>query len=517
VTIDPVALTVQAEAALARIKADPIAAFRFSSEAQRLFVRALSLFRETVLRAGNQSGKSTVGAYAFVAIARGCTELDGEPLPMLGVPNNGLVLAKGREQAKESIIRCYKQAIGDWPHHFEKQGTAITAVWVKPNRSKSDDWQDWSCIRFFVEDGQDLSGMRLDWCHGDEPPKEAAWEELRMRGKANKRFVRAITFTPIDKREWLWLRNTLKGCAWPKGRNGTVEITLSVYDNKALSPEHIANLEVDAKKSGKLAEAKLMGEYVDMTGSNPFDADGLKRWMGRAREGEKVEFYAVGLKHYWERWAEYDPEEDYFVVADPSQGIEDIKNEHDPCEVVVVARRRPRLVARYNGYLPAYELGRLAASLGHQYGYAMVVWERNSGYGESFYHGLGNYGNVYVEDHHDALHLTLSQRIGWTTTATTRGTIIGALQKAILEDSILVESAECVESLSNVIINRLNRIEAGPGAHDEDMIVLGLACHLMEANPCYARPSLNTTQTMEKLGMIQKQPKRDLTQEIAEW
>jgi hypothetical protein len=49
------------------------------------------------------------------------------------------------------------------------------------------------------------------------------------------------------------------------------------------------------------------------------------------------------------------------------------------------------------------------------------------------------------------------------------------------------------------------------------MIVLGLACHLMETNPCYARPNMNTTQTMESLGMIQKQPKRDLTQEIAEW
>jgi hypothetical protein len=511
------AAIVRAEAVLAKIKQDPISAFRFSSAAQRHFVAALSKFGEVVLRAGNQSGKSTVGATAFVASARGCEELDGEALPSLGTPNNGVVLVKGRDQAEESIVPCYRKAIGNWPHHIQRQDNATVAIWVKPNRSRSDDWRDWSCIRFFVEDGQDLSGMRLDWVHGDEPPKQKEWEELRMRGKANKRFLMAITFTPIDKREWLWLKTELKGCAWPKGKNNTVEITLSVYDNKALSPEHIADVETKAKKSGKLSDAKLLGEYVDTTGSNPFDPDGLKRWAQRARVGEQVGFNAIGLKHHWERWAEYDPNEDYFVVADPSQGIEDEKNEHDPCEVIVVARRRPRLVARYNGYLPAYELGRLASTLGHLYGYAMVVWERNSGYGESLYHGLGNYGNVYVEDHHDATHLTLSQRIGWTTTATTRGTIIGALQKAILEDGIIVESAECVESLSNVIVNRLNRIEAGPGAHDEDMIVLGLACHLMETNPCYAKPNMNTTQTMESLGMIQKQPKRDLTQEIAEW
>ena len=483
-TLDPKKMVLAADLGLASFRADPIAAFRFSSQAQRDATRALSLFQETVLRAPNRGGKTMWAAHAFVGISRGCTELDGVALPVLGTPCHGLVLAKGREMSKLSAIQAYKDAIGDWPHHIEKNGNVIAALWVKPNRSKSDDWNDWSSIRFFVEDGQSLAGMRLDWAHGDEPPSESDWMELRMRGRANRHFVRCITFTPIDKREWAWLRAMLRGCEWPRGKDGRVEIIMRhMRENTVLSAADIQQAEYNAK--GKLAKAKLEGEYVDLTGSNPFDPDGLARWAERCTPGTKVPFDAGGLTHTWESWNDHDPAEEYFVICDPSQGIEDERGEHDPCEAIVLSRRHPRLIARYNGYLTAHELGRLAASMGHRYGYAMVVWERNSGYGESFFHGLGGYGNVYIEHHRDSLALTLSQRIGWSTNASTRGTIIGALQEAIKQDTILVQSAECVESLKNVIVNRLNRIEAGPGAHDEDMIVLGLGAHLLQTLPIY--------------------------------
>ena len=54
--------------------------------------------------------------------------------------------------AKESVIKAYRSAVGKWPHHLEKNGGAIEALWVKPNRSQSDEWQDWSCIRFWPSD-----------------------------------------------------------------------------------------------------------------------------------------------------------------------------------------------------------------------------------------------------------------------------------------------------------------------------------------------------------------------------
>lgn len=485
-----------AEAALSRLSADPIAAFRFSSTAQRRFAEAFHRFREVYLRAGNQAGKTHVAAHYFVALMRGVKKLDGVSMPLLGTPVSGLVLAHGREMAKESVIKAVLRAIGDHPHHLEKNGNAIAAVWVKPDNSRSDEWADWSNMRFFVEDGQSVEGMRLDFAWADEPPKWPLWESIRMRSRANRSFLRGITATPLDKKRWKPLREDFKGCEWPDGGNGKVEIRLSVYDNKALSREHLDQVEEDSK--GALQKAKLMGDYIDLTGTNPFDSNGLNLWLSRCRDGDKDTFATGRGNITYETWAEYDPLESYLVVADPSAGIEDEQHEHDPAGVVVVARRKPRLVARYNGYVPAYELGRLARHLCDRYGHALCVWERNSGYGESLFLGLGNYGNVYVEHHLDARGIPLSERIGWTTTATTRGTIIGALQKAIIEDGLFVESRDAVESLGDVVLNRQNRIEAGAGAHDEDMIVLGLAAHLLETMPYRARPQMKGSQQLTK-------------------
>lgn len=476
-----------AEAGLRSVSADPVAHFRFSSQRQRDFCASLSRFDETALRAGNQAGKTTVAAYVFVAIARGCTEIDGEPLPLLGAPNSGAVLAKGRAMAKESVIKLYRQAVGTWPHHLEKTGNTIEAIWVKPNRSQSDDWREWSCIRFFVEGGQSVAGMRLDWAHADEPPDWPMWMELRMRGKANRHFVRAITFTPIDKREWAPLREDFKGCERAEGKDRKVMLTLSVYDNKALGKDHLKTVESASK--GLLQKAKLYGDWVDTTGANPFDSEGLKRWRERCRPGTIEKFLnSRGGALEWEWWEEPIEDDSYFVVADPSAGIEDEAHDHDPAGIVVVSRNTPRVVARYNGYTPAYELGRLGAFLAKRYNGAMLVWERNSGYGESFWLGTGEYGNVYIEHHRDTQRGNLSERIGWTTTATTRGTVIGALQKAILEDGLQIWSLEAVESLENVVLDRNGRIEAGAGSHDEDMIVLGLAAHLLETVPLYRPP-----------------------------
>lgn len=493
-SFDARAAALLADTALAKIADDPLLAFRFPSEKHRDFARAFHRFDEVALKSGNGGAKTTTMAYISVAWMRGVTKLDGVELPLLGTPVVGALLVQGREQAKESSIKAIRKAIGNVPHHIEKNGNVIAAIWVKPDKSRSDRWEDWSVIRIFVEDGQSVAGMRLDFAWADEPPKWAYWEELRMRGRANRPFLRSITFTPIDKPRWLPIRTDFKGCE--KGKDGKILISLTVYDNSFLSKQDIKSREKASK--GKLQQAKLMGEWVDVTGSNPFDADGLKRWSDRTRDPEVKHWMTrAGGTFEYHVWESYDPQESYMVVADPSSGIEDENDEHDPSGIVVVARRKPRVVARFNGYLRAHELARLAVKLAHEYGEALLVYENNSGYGEAFFGGLtemrGNYehtyGNLYTEYHEDKRGMPLSARYGWTTTATTRGTIIGALQKAIEEDGLIVWSADAVESLKNVIVKRDGiRVEAGPGSHDEDMIILGIACHLLETYP--ARPAI---------------------------
>lgn len=497
-----------AERGLARFKADPIEAFRFSSDAQRRFVACLSEFDETALQAANQAGKTTIAGYAYVGMSRGCLLLDGESLPLLGTPNVIGVLVKGREMAKESVIKMYRQAIGAWPHHLEKNGNDIAAIWVKPNRSRSDEWRDWSCIRFFVEGGQSVAGMRLDAVHADEPPHWPSWQELRMRGRANRRFPRSITFTPIDKREWRPLRDDFVGCERPGGKDGKVVIRMSIYDNKALSQAHLRSIEMASM--GPLQKAKLYGDYVDLTGTNPFDGAKLDEWESRCVPGEVVRGISPGGYPFeYEVWGKVDEREEYLVVADPSAGIEDEAHDHDPAGIVVVGRGSRSVVVRYNGYMASRDLGWLGAKLAREWNKGLLVWERNSGYGESFYHGTGGYGNVYVEHHHDARGVPLSQRIGWLTTATTRGTIIGALQGAILEDGLTVYSLAAVRSLKEVVLRRDGlRPEAGSGSHDEDMIILGLSAHLLETMPFRQRPQQKgSKQFMDSFGLRPNVPR----------
>jgi len=486
---DPRLAVLTAESGLARITSDTIAAFRFSSVAQRRFAEAFHKFREVYLRAGNQAGKTHVAAHYFVALMRGVKQLDGVDMPLLGTPVNGLVLAQGREMAKESVIRSVLRAIGSHPHHEEKAANSIIALWVKPDTSRSDDWHDWSVMRFFVEDGQSVEGMRLDFAWADEPPKWFLWGRLRTRGKANRPYLRAITATPIDILTWRPLRDNFIGCKWPNGKDGKVEIRLSVYDNKALSQEHLKNIEEDAK--GPWKDAILTGEYVNAAGANPFDKDGLKRWLARCVPGKSVSgLTASGLPYTYETWGEREDGEGYFVVADPCAGIEDEQHEHDPGGYWVTTRSIPyTVVERYVGYLPSRDLGWLAAQRASHYNRAMLAWEHNSGYGESFWEGSGHYSNPYVEMHGDRRHLSLSERIGWLTTATTRGTLIGALQKAIVQDGITLYSLDAVESLGSVVLKRDGlRPEAKSGAHDEDMIIGGLTCHMLETIPWYPPP-----------------------------
>lgn len=512
-TLDPRLAVLTAESGLSRIAADPIAAFRFSSKAQRRFAEAFHKFREVYLRSGNAAGKTWVGAHYFVALMRGVKKLDGVDMPMLGTPVSGVALAQGREMAKESIIAAVLRAVGQWPHHVEKNGNAIAAIWVKPDNSRDEDWQRWSVVRFFVEDGQSVEGMRLDFAWADEPPKWDYWTSLRMRGRANRAFLRAITATPLDKRRWKPVREDFKGCTWPHGKAGKVEIQLSVYDNKALSQETLRQREEDA--AGPMQKAKLLGEYVDTTGSNPFDAKGLERWSARCKPPiEQVEWFTrSGARLVYDLWEKSRTEEEYLVVADPSGGIEDEAREHDPCEVIVVARRKREVVVRYNGYLRSAELGRLCVHLAKQYNTALVAFERNSGYGEAFFDAAERegYSNFYIEHHMDSRSMSLSERIGWNTNATSRGTIIAALQRAIEDDTLLVWSADAVDSLGSVVVKRDGiRIEAGAGAHDEDMICLGFANYYLDQYPVYWQPeNVNATMFLERAGIVRKQPKDD--------
>ena len=132
------------DAALGDMSADPLKWFSCSSQQQRDFLTALDRFDEVYLRAGQQSGKTRIGATAAVGIMRGSDTVDGVKLPYLGTPNVGVLLVQSYKQAEQGAIAALLDTIGDHPHHIVKVQNTIQAVYVRPDRSRSDDYNKWS-------------------------------------------------------------------------------------------------------------------------------------------------------------------------------------------------------------------------------------------------------------------------------------------------------------------------------------------------------------------------------------
>jgi len=463
-----------AESGLDVVRKDPIRAFRCSSEGQKQFLAALSL-GEAYARTGNQGGKTLIGATAGVALARGEAAIDGVALPQLPTPCVGAVLIKSKAQGVESVVQAYIQQVGNWPHHvaYSNAGLGyVQTIYVKPRTSQSADHKTWSRINFYSEDSEMPVGLRLDWVHADEPPKEEVWRELRARGRANRRFVRFITATPFKRADWQWLLKDFPESQTGRLHKGRIEVRWTIYDNRALSVEHIRKLEEDWEND-PLRDARLRGDYVDTSGAKVFNYRALQQALKRCVPPLYVDEFGV------EVFEEPVPGHDYVVPMDPSSGVEG----GDRCGMWVVDKHTRRGVARYFGYKTAYELGALGRFYCERYNNGMAIPEMNGGYGEAVVIGLDGWRNVYLGMHEDRLNGQRQNRIGWYTTVSSKGTILNALQRALREESLFIPSADAIDSLMQIDMDETQKLIRYPGQNHEDMILLGLAAHVTEQIP----------------------------------
>jgi len=454
-----------------------------------------------------------------VALARGVKFLDGEPVPPIHTPNIGFVFIGDYKSGKEGVQAAYLAALGDHPHHTVSVAGLldyIGVIYVKPDGCTSNEVREWSKIYFITQQGEAPEGARIDWAHADEPPIEKFWREARFRGRANHPLYLFITATPLYRSQWEWLKRDfpIKSDS-PDGDRVTVVGT--VYDNTALSAEHIARLE-QLVKGDPLEAARLRGDFVDVEGKSPFDYDALQRWMAKTADpGSRPDVLIEAeqetdsgrvitkIQVRYDCWEPPEAGEQYLVICDPSLGIRDAL--HDPAAIHVYSRRNPRLVARYNDYLPGFALGNLAGFLAHKYNRALVDVDVTGGYGEPVLNALARmrYMNVNSDDYADKPG-SLSKRLGFRITAANRSEMIGAIQRALLEDSIRVWSEDVVRCLMDVSIDPAGKVLAAPGKHDEDLICLGRAAHLLEMRPVakarrQGKPGQHLADFMKLLGM----------------
>lgn len=443
---------------------------------------------EVYLQAGNSAGKTTGAAAIVVALARGVEALDGVRLPQLRLPIVAWVVSVSYKQQVDSSQKAYLRWIGDWPHHkVYVSGSGknyLEALYVATGMCRhrtGESCPTCSRIAFHVEESVSALGGRVDVIHGDEPIAQRAWNECRARKQAGRPLVMLLTATPLDQSRWLWLRKDFKGCL-DKIHNGRINIRCSIYDNKFLGADDIAYFEAKFSTDAQ-RDARLRGDYVDVGNFCPFSFTVLQKWQRSARRGYLREMNLGTTTVEVETFYDPEPDELYYVPLDPAAGVHDPTGRHDPAGLWVVSRRRPRLCARLVAYLPSFELGACGRQIATLYNRAQVVPEVTGGYGEAVLLGLRPYTNVYLEEHHDKVTGSTYTKFGWRTTSISRNTLVAALQRVISEDSIRVESLEAIESLMGVTVGPDGRIAAIPGRHDEDMIGLGIAAHLLETEP----------------------------------
>lgn len=470
---------------LALPRRNPLDYWHHASPGTEKVTRALVGIPEALVLGGNKSGKTNYGAAVGVALAQGRTELDGIPIPRLDKRVVGAVLSLDHQQQALSVQPAYLSMLGDWPHivGYKSRSQDIVGTIRIRQVDGSDDPRTWSVIHFISQENPNaLTGARLHFAHADEPPKEHIWNEARARGFANKPFIRLITCTPLVRRQWMPLKTWFPLEYEGEVHNDRIVVRVPVYDNRYLTDEEKARLE-DDYRDDPLRDARLNGDYIDATGKCPFDQKVILHLLEKSRPPRVVKWPVKTdsgtVEADVEVWEEPDHKESYYVPVDASAGIAD--SLHDPAGFHVWARGKVRLVARYNGYLPAYDIGTLVAAVAKKYNRALVDPETTGGWGVGVIKSLeqAGYGNI-ARQPRQLRPGEWEDSLGFTTTDASRPAMISAIQDFLRSvrdgrDLAQLPSADVLRCWQDVILNEKNKPIAAPGLHDEDMILAGQA------------------------------------------
>jgi hypothetical protein len=484
---------------------DPLARFHWKNWAARMLAENLK-FSAIWWASSNKGGKTTSGAHLAAAMLRGEDELDGIQLPKFKMPCTGIMAIQGYKQSSDSTVRALREAIGDWPHHevtVAGHSDWIETFYVKPNGATTDDVSKLSKLTVYPHGGVMPTGARTDFVWCDEPPPIKFWSEMVQRDRANAPFVAFITATPKNRFD------TAEGAGWdaldkwfPAERNrviyddgqdfGRMRIVSTIHDNLALSAADVRRA-VSMARGDLYEKARLYGELQDTTGSNPFHEDVLQRWeemcvephverlVVQAEKRMRTGLATVQLACDFEMYAPHDPNEFYYVLFDVGQGISDGK--HDPDGLHVYAARRRMLVGRINGYMGGWGIAMAAAQVADAYptgGRPSLIFPlRGGGQSEAALSALRVAGYAIGHDYDAGKMQDGESYLGVSETSKTRGMAMEAVSTALVTGDVTIRSRAVIECFKRCIVDASGKIVAGPGSHDEDLVLAGHALRLM--------------------------------------
>lgn len=476
---------------------------------------------EAHLRACNNGTKTETAAAYVLSCLQKRRELDGVELPQWTGPVSALCGVLDYKQMLLSVQPAYLRLLGNCPHHARYTGEVLSSIHVQPIGGGSDESQ-WSVIHFLSQENRRSGvGARADLVHFDEPPVIEILRELRKAAHANRPGIRIIGETPTLKRQWLPLREeygdtprssiTRINKYWAECRWSLHEVADWVISAEDKERKLINYGRDRIGRDGKprpdpLYDARVYGDYVNASGSCPFDEVGLenllelcvepdvREWhVRREVNGEEGRIYTQDVVPV-EVFADARPGRKYYIDIDPSSGID--SPEHDPGGLEVTEEGSGETMVVYDGYLGSYGLGILGAGLARQYNNSAVDPETNGGWGEGVLRGLADqgYGNISRQKR-ELSPGRWHTDFGFKTTVESRNAMIAAGQawtESWREGKGYGKcpSRRVIAQFMDTVVTTEGKVEAGPGYHDEHVILRCQAlrkCIIGQPDPNLAR------------------------------
>ena len=327
------------------------------------------------------------------------------------------------------------------------------------------------------------SGELTDiWVEEATECQEADINQLKVRlrgGKSKKQMV--LSFNPINIQHWIKKHFIDSGLA---------TVCFSTYkDNKFLTDDDRKALE-DLKYTDEYTYNVYCLGHWGILGKTVFDAKAITRRLDVIPNPIKVGYFIYdydGLRLTNIRW-----------VNDKNGYIKLYQLPNTPAmtKYCIGGDTAGEGSDYFTGHVLDAKTGTQVATLKQQFDpdqyvkqmYCLGVYYCNALIGieanfDSFpimeLQRLG-YNNQYVREATDTYTGKTEKRFGFKTTVLTRPTIISKLIQIVREETDKLNDKDTLEELLTIIRNEKGRIEAPEGGHDDQMMGLAIAYHIME-------------------------------------
>lgn len=395
---------------------------------------------------------------------------------------NLLVVRQTGDTNRKSTFPLLKQVISNWnlAKHFKvNESDMRIKCLLTGNEVAFAGLDDVEKIKSITFENGELTDI---WVEEATECQEADINQLKVRlrgGKSKKQMV--LSFNPINIQHWIKKHFIDSGLA---------TVCFSTYkDNKFLTDDDRKALEDLQYTDEYTYEVYCLGHW-GIVGKTVFDARAITKRLDMIPKPLKVGYFLYdydGLRITNIRWMNDNngyiriykvPNTPaitkYCIGGDTAGEGSDYFTGH------VLDAKTGEQVATLKQQFDPDQYVKQMYCLGMYYKEALIGIEANF---DSFpimeLTRLG-YTNQYVREAIDTYTGRTEKRFGFKTTALTRPTIISKLIQVVRENTDRLNDKDTLEELLTIIRNEKGRIEAPEGGHDDQMMGLAIAYHIIE-------------------------------------